>query len=447
MKTLARVVEPMAAPSYRRFRSALGEHILAVPRSRIYDLGGAGEGFDEVELDGLVKALIDTVALDEPGREPLDSVVAPAPQSISLNVSSSCNLSCTYCYASRGNFGGAQPQPMSWETARDAIDSLLEQADPTAPITVGFLGGEPFVNRRLIHQSVDHAVKAAMARRLDVRFSVTTNGTLLREDDLHLLRSHRFAVTISIDGDVQTHERLRPLVNGQVGSHAQLHAAIAPLLRDPGHAQIAGRATVTRFGLNVTRSFDAIRRTGFQEVGFAPLKSGPDGSGALRDGDWSAYLASLTALARRELQDAIEGAPIRLTNFAVALKQLHRGACSPYPCGAGGGYFSVGANGDWYTCHRAIGNAAYRVGDSHAIDETRRAKFLIERHVHAQTDCNACWARYLCSGGCHQEAANRTVASCDFVRGWLDFCLSAYVELSERRPEFFAPIKQSNRTV
>jgi len=48
---------------------------------------------------------------------------------------------------------------------------------------------------------------------------------------------------------------------------------------------------------------------------------------------------------------------------------------------------------------------------------------------HAQIDCRICWARYLCSGGCHQEAESRTAESCDFVRGWLEFCLAAYCEL------------------
>jgi uncharacterized protein len=59
----------------------------------------------------------------------------------------------------------------------------------------------------------------------------------------------------------------------------------------------------------------------------------------------------------------------------------------------------------------------------------RRRRFLEDRHVHAQTDCRTCWARYLCSGGCHQEAESRTAESCDFVRGWLEFCLTAYCEL------------------
>jgi uncharacterized protein len=118
----------------------------------------------------------------------------------------------------------------------------------------------------------------------------------------------------------------------------------------------------------------------------------------------------------------------------VALKQLHRGASSPYPCGAGGGYFSVAADGRWYACHRAIGNASFELGSSEGIDAARRRRFLEARHVHSQTECRTCWARYLCSGGCHQEAAARTAGSCDFVRGWLDFCLKTYCEIGPAYP-------------
>ena len=60
-----------------------------------------------------------------------------------------------------------------------------------------------------------------------------------------------------------------------------------------------------------------------------------------------------------------------------------------------------------------------------------------EQIVHAQTDCRTCWARYLCSGGCHQETRARTDAGCDFIRAWLDFCLASYCELSSARPEHF----------
>ncbi|QLH38118.1 MAG: SPASM domain-containing protein [Defluviicoccus sp.] len=89
----------------------------------------------------------------------------------------------------------------------------------------------------------------------------------------------------------------------------------------------------------------------------------------------------------------------------------------------------MAADGRWYACHRAIGQSDYALGDSTGLDAARRRRFVETRHVHTQIECRSCWARYLCSGGCHQEASSRTAASCDFIRSWLDFCLETYCDL------------------
>jgi len=101
----------------------------------------------------------------------------------------------------------------------------------------------------------------------------------------------------------------------------------------------------------------------------------------LREEDWAVYLQELIRASEVELLRLKRGLPARLTNFAVALKQLHRGACSPYPCGAGGGYFSVAAGGRWYACHRAIGDPAFEMGSSDGLDADRRRRFLEARGV------------------------------------------------------------------
>jgi uncharacterized protein len=328
---------------------------------------------------------------------------------------------------------------MSAAVAREAIDRLFVVADPHQPVTIGFLGGEPFINPRLLHDVVAYAESRAAHLNLDVRFSVTTNATLLTDADLDLLRSHRFAVTVSIDGGVGIHDVQRPRRNGG-GSFDDVCRHITPLLANPGRAQIAARTTVTCNDLNLDRMFSAIRAIGFPEIGFAPLRASAFG-GVLTPDDWPVYLTKLIDVAQCELQAPLAGRDIALTNLAVALKQLHRGASAPYPCGAGGGYFSVSADGRWYACHRAIGKPEYELGDSHRLAFAKRRQFLERRHVDAQIECRACWARYLCSGGCHQEA--RTHASCNFIRGWLEFCLTAYSELLEQCPSYF--IRHSSR--
>jgi uncharacterized protein len=434
MQTVSIVAAAPQAPNHRRFRSSAGEHLLVVPHTRIFDLTttlAASLDLDVRAADRFAAALGET----SESEADLAAVVTPAPQSLSLNVSSSCNLSCGYCYADRGAFGGAQIETMTIAVAQRAVERLLAVADPSRPITIGFLGGEPLRNRDLVHAIVHFARGRAQQQKLDVRFSITTNGTLIADSDIKLFRDHRFAVTISIDGDAVAHDAQRPLRNG-AGSFGRLAARVAPLLTYPGHAHVAARMTTRCDRFDLEPRFNAIWSLGFAEAGVAPLRVAADGS-ELGDDDWPVYRDALIGVARCELRRAMRGLPIRLTNFAVALKQIHAGASSPYACGAGGGYFSLAANGDWYACHRAIGDERYRLGSAATLDENRRRSFLEARHVHAKADCRVCWARYLCSGGCHQEALARSAASCDFIRDWLDFCLASYCELSSARPEHF----------
>jgi uncharacterized protein len=56
--------------------------------------------------------------------------------------------------------------------------------------------------------------------------------------------------------------------------------------------------------------------------------------------------------------------------------------------------------------------------------------------------CRSCWARYLCGGGCYHEVERRGRIGCDYIRGWLEFCLAAYAELSAARPDYFSATRR-----
>jgi uncharacterized protein len=425
-----------AAPLWRLFESRLGHHLLVVPYTRLFDVpadAAAALRRGDASAVSAIEAGLEPV----PGEVPLDVLPDVGPQSISLNVSNVCNLSCGYCFAGRGRFGGAQASTMTWSIARAAVDRLLDVASRSNPVTIGFIGGEPFTNRALLGRVVEYAAARGAALRQDVRFSVTTNGTLLGPDDVSLLRAYPFAVTVSVDGERAQHDGQRPSASG-TSSFDEVCRSVGPLLADPGRSRVAARATVARPHLELRRRFKGIAAIGFQEIGFAPVRTPLGSPLALVADDWPHYLAESIALARDEVTRAVGGEQIRFSNLAIALKQLHRGASSPYPCGAGGGYFSIASDGTWYACHRAIGQDSYALGDSSGLDDQRRRAFQAARHVHAHAPCRSCWARYLCSGGCHQEAASRSIASCDFVRGWLDFCLTTYCELTSVRPDYFA---------
>ena len=125
-------------------------------------------------------------------------------------------------------------------------------------------------------------------------------------------------------------------------------------------------------------------------------------------------------------------------NFETALHQIHRGSHRPYPCGAGAAYLSANADGDLFACHRLIDDPSYAMGDVTAgSDRSARARHLAASHVDRMQPCRSCWARYLCGGGCYHEVSRRGRVGCDYIRGWLAFCLRAYVELLAARPTYF----------
>lgn len=368
------------------------------------------------EALNLIRRLADTAA-----NQASSAVALPAWNALSLNVAQACNLTCDYCYADEGRFGG-HARVMKAEVAVAAVSRFLNSAS-RGKATIGFIGGEPFLNRDAIHASVDYAANVAAARGIDVRFSITTNGSLLTNSDVDFLRRHRFTVSISIDGSEATNDSHR---HGRYhdGSFERVRKAIRPLLSDPQGCRVAARATITRDDLDVLDRLDTFEAMGFTESGVSPLRTSPNGNLALGEADWPILLSEMCRAGERERVRVRAGLPFRFSNLHTAIQQIHKGHSLPLPCGAGGNYLSANAEGDFFTCHRTIDDRRFQLGGlSAGPSDALRASFLEARHVDRQEPCRTCWARYLCGGGCHAEVISTGRQGCDFIRGWLEYCL------------------------
>ena len=191
------------------------------------------------------------------GGEPFidDEPLEPPPvRALSLAIAQKCNLGCAYCYAEQGDFG-APPKNMSTADALRAVDLLIEGAEPGARLNLAFLGGEPLVNRPALREATRRARELAQARGAKISFSITTNGTLLTEDDARFFEDYGFAVTISLDGPREQHDALRPFKSGR-GSFEATMRRVEPLLRMQRAMQVTARVTVTpsNLALQVGRS-------------------------------------------------------------------------------------------------------------------------------------------------------------------------------------------------
>jgi uncharacterized protein len=188
------------------------------------------------------------------------------------------------------------------------------------------------------------------------------------------------------------------------------------------------------------KTLDHFVALGFHSVGFAPMLSAPDPRHELDMPHLNEMLVQMIDCATGCEEAILQGKPYPFSNMEAAMMEIHRGTHRPYPCGAGAGYMGVSAEGGLFACHRFVEDEAGAMGAVQSgVDSIRRDRWLADRHVHKQSPCNTCWAQYLCGGGCHHEVIRRGRPACDYIRGWLDHCLGAYVRIQEARPEYFAP--------
>jgi uncharacterized protein len=430
---------PVAGDDFYLFATDAGAHVLLVDGSQIFMISdalarrvaaAATQGAEAVRAtlaeNGLgLRQFIGDTHLDDP---PL--------RALSLAVAERCNLGCTYCYAEGGSFGGTSRE-MSWDVAEASVRRLFGDVAPGERVNLAFLGGEPLVNRAVIRRATELAVEISGERKVGVGFSITTNGTLVTPEDGEFFERYGFAVTISLDGVGEVHDRQRPAKGGR-GSYERIIARVQPLLAQQRRMQVSARVTVTPANLGLRATLDHFIGLGFRSVGFSPMLSAPSGRGEMQAPDLQVLLDEMIACGREFERRVAAGEAYPFANMTTALEEIHRGTHRPYPCGAGAGYFGVSATGGLFACHRFVEDDARAMGHvSEGVDRERQRPWLAERAVDRQEPCRSCWARYLCGGGCHYEVIHRGRPACDYIRGWLDYVLGAYVRLSERQPDFF----------
>lgn len=134
-----------------------------------------------------------------------------------LQITQSCNLRCEYCVYS-GNYRNRthSNKQMTFETARRAMDYYIAHSRDAEQLSVGFYGGEPCLNYKLVQKCVAYMEAAAEGR--DVLYSMTTNATLLDKENIDFFVQHGFHLLISLDGPEEIHNKHRKFASDRAGT-------------------------------------------------------------------------------------------------------------------------------------------------------------------------------------------------------------------------------------
>jgi uncharacterized protein len=403
-----------------------------------------------------VKSSIDELL----GLRAVFPVVAPPPkpivekpkrriplQTLVLNVTSKCNLSCGYCYEygeDRIVEATTKPRFMNEEIARQSVDFMFTESDDSPTVNLTFFGGETLMNFKVLKSALAYARERAAALGKEVNSSLTTNATLLREEVIDWIVENDVGVTVSIDGAREQQDKHRTFANG-MGSYDIIIPNIKELLARHRRRPVGARVTLTGQNLDVVSIYKHLfEEIGFWEVGFAPVTTSWQREYSIQDDGFQTLLSGFQTLAADFLQSALAGRRHGFSNVRDTLEELHKGMSKAYPCGAGLGLMGVATDGDVALCHRFAGSNTHKLGTVFdGVDHARQDDFLTKHHIANKTDCATCWARPLCAGGCYHEAHTRYGSTvepnlhyCDWIRSWTNTCLEVYGTLAERAPEF-----------
>lgn len=408
------------------------------------------KGYLEHEVEESLEELqfIRAIQSELPSYQPSQPLPEQFPlQSIVLNVTNQCNLSCSYCYefgADKIATPDGKKKFMDWDTAQRSIEYLFAESGDRPSVHVTFFGGETLMNFPLMKQVVYYARQRAAELARNVEFSLTTNATLLSSTIIDFLASNNIGVTVSMDGTREMQDKFRIFSNGK-GSYDIIRPKVEELISKHRSRPVGARVTMTSAAMDVGKIYHHLKyELGFHEVAFAPVTTSPDRLYSIGERGMDSVLDQFSALADEYLQHALRGEHHGFSNVSDTLAELHQGVNKSLPCGAGLGMVGVGPSGDIAPCHRFVDSDQHVIGNiSSGIDPEKRNEFLNRGNIDTKYDCHTCWARPLCAGGCHHEAFVRygdtghaNLHYCDWIRSWTNKCLEIYGAIAEKNPSF-----------
>ncbi len=359
-----------------------------------------------------------------------------------VHLTDACNLSCRYCYHSQWDVKQGQKKMMGSDVAHKAVDFLFDHAGELDEVVVVFFGGEPLLNFKVIPAVVDYACQKASEEGKKVNFAITTNGTLLTEEIIDFFQQKNIGVTVSIDGLESVHDRYRRFADGSP-SYGIMLPKIKRLLDRSDKRPAVARVTLVEDPGKVPQILDHLLGLGFAEVGFAPVTTGhPDYQ--LSNHDMDLLLGEFQNLSQKFLYAAKERRFYGFSNIIDMLVSLHQGEVMNYPCGAGLGLFSIDPHGQLYLCQRFTGQDEFCMGDIfNGFNQKKLETFRDQAEISNKADCQQCWARTICTGGCYHEACVRegnhlkpNLHYCEWIKQWSQIGLETYCQLASADPEY-----------
>ena len=360
------------------------------------------------QVEGLKKAgklfVPDTY---EPMAGKLKRKTAGVVKALCLHIAHTCNLNCSYCFASQGKYNGERAV-MSFEVGKRALDFLIENSGTRRNLEVDFFGGEPLMNFQVVKDLVAYARSVEKRHNKNFRFTLTTNGMLIDDDMIDFCNRECHNVVLSLDGRKEVHDRYRVDYAGK-GSWERIVPKFQKLVEARGGKGYYMRGTFTHANPDFLEDIKTMLDLGFTELSMEPVVCAPGDPAELTEADREIVKDQYEKLAMLMRQRDKEGKPFTFYHYMI---DLQGGPCiykRISGCGSGTEYMAVTPWGDLYPCHQFVGDEKYLLGNIFdGVQNTAIQDEFMCCNVYAREACRDCWARLYCSGGCAANAYHAT---------------------------------------
>lgn len=313
-------------------------------------------------------------------------------KSLTLNVTQLCNLHCTYCAAGGDGTYGDPVAKISVDKTLPQIQFFLDKLAEGSSFTITFLGGEPLLYPEALKAIALYTRNAAQTKGIKTNFNVITNATLMNEKCLDALTAIKANITVSIDGPPENHDRARPQRNGEGSSKAALAGLNLLLSRKEDLGKVLIHAVFSKTNLEVEKAYRF-----FSEFPVDAYEFTFD----IMEGDAQinkTFMGEMARVAELAYSRGGEAELRKISMFDAYFSSLDSQMRSENHCGSGKSLLSIDSNNKIYACPLDVGSKSNVVGVQQEID-AEKLKDLQDPFIE-KNNCQNCWARFLCGGGC-----------------------------------------------
>lgn len=319
-----------------------------------------------------------------------------------LNITDSCNLACTYCYAKEGTYASDKRWVyMTLDTVRASIRRVLD-IFPKGIGMIQFFGGEPLVNREVLRASVLWMEEFFSLKALPMPvLTMVTNGTLIDDEDIDFFNAHFDSLTISLDGEKEINDRQRIYSNRSDSVYDKVVEVIHRMKEKDRKFFLAIEGTINDFHIEAfkrsarNKTYEDLSALPIDQIHISPvIDSEREDAHAI-----DPYRLFFEDWVEHEFEKNKHN--IRLKSIVHIMNAAKDNLVYGNGCGASRTDLAVSVEGDMYPCFMFIGEETFKIGNiSDDIENLKENHEKIRRRIADSEEnetCQSCWMKPLCA--------------------------------------------------